>query len=320
MVWTRDDIPDLGHAVAVVTGAGHGLGRETAHGLAAAGAHVVLAGRNPYRLYDAAGGIAADVRGASLAILPVDLASLEVVRGAAGTLLSAHERIDILVNNAGVMAPQQQRTEDGFERQWGVNHLGHFALAAMLLPALLRADAARVVSVTSTAHHLGRAAQRRSRAGDEHPGRTYGRSKLATYHFALGLHYLFGVTGAPAASLVADPGLSPTGLLAAGAGHRSDSRSQRLLAALATLTDRFGAPPEQAALPQLRAAADPHAHSGEFYAPRLLTTGPPVRRPVLPGGDRAVRRLWEASQRDSGLVLDAEAVRGAYRNADAVPA
>jgi NAD(P)-dependent dehydrogenase (short-subunit alcohol dehydrogenase family) len=277
MPWTVRNIPDLTGRVAVVTGASGGLGLETARVLAGAGARVVLAARDGGTTLDAAQDITAGVPGAQLSIVPVDLASLESVRTAVRTLVAAHERIDILVNNAGVTAIPPQRTADGFEMQVGVNHLGHFALTAGLLPALLRAEAARVVSITSTAHHLGRTVGPASvrGTGRYHPWRAYGQAKLATYHFALGLHRLFRSAGVPAASLLADPGLSRT------------------------------------ALPQLRAATDPAARSGEFYANRFVAAGTPVRRPVLRqvGMDRAIARLWAASEQATGVSLDLAALR-----------
>jgi NAD(P)-dependent dehydrogenase (short-subunit alcohol dehydrogenase family) len=279
MPWTVRNIPDLTGRVAVVTGASGGLGLETARVLAGAGARVVLAARDGGTTLDAAQDITAGVPGAQLSIVPVDLASLESVRTAARTLVAAHERIDILVNNAGVTAIPPQRTADGFEMQVGVNHLGHFALTAGLLPALLRAEAARVVSITSTAHHLGRTVGPASvrGTGRYHPWRAYRQAKLATYHFALGLHRLFRSAGVPAASLLADPGLSRT------------------------------------ALPQLRAATDPAARSGEFYANRFVAAGTPVRRPVLRqvGMDRAIARLWAASEQATGVNLDLAALRAA---------
>jgi NAD(P)-dependent dehydrogenase (short-subunit alcohol dehydrogenase family) len=312
MAWTARDIPDLTGAVAVVTGASGGLGLETTRALAGAGAEVVMVARDAARTYAAAARIHETDPDASLAILPVNLSSLNSVGVAARTLLASHERVDILVNNAGVMAIPWQRTADGFEMQIGVNHLGHFALTARLLPALLRAPAARVVSVTSTAHHLGRAlGPGVSSPGRYHPWRAYGWSKLANLHFALGLHRLFTTAGVRAASLVADPGLSHTGLQEESARSSGGGRSQRLFAFLAA---HAGMTPEQAALPQLRAATDPAARSGEFYAPLLVAGGPPVCRPVLRAGlDQAIRRLWTESERATGLTLDIGTLRRAAR-------
>src|SRR3712207_122555 len=153
MVWTERDIPDLTGRTAVVTGANGGLGLQTALALAGAGAHVVLAACDPAKTEAAEARIRMSSPSASLEVVPLDLGDLSAVAAAARTVLDRHERVDLLVNNAGGMAMPQRTTADGFEMQFGVNHLGHWALTAHLLPALLRAPAARVVTVTSTARH-----------------------------------------------------------------------------------------------------------------------------------------------------------------------
>src|SRR4051794_30671469 len=155
MAWTETDIPDLSGRTAVVTGANGGLGLQTALALAGAGAHVVLAARNPGKTTAAEARIQERYPAASLEVVPLDLGDLSVVQAAASAIVGAHERIDLLVNNAGVMAMPQGTTVDGFETQLGVDHLGHWAFTAHLLPALLRAPAARVVTVTSTARFMG---------------------------------------------------------------------------------------------------------------------------------------------------------------------
>src|SRR5512132_1129905 len=150
MAWTTADIPDQSGRVAVVTGANGGLGLEVARELARRGALVVLAARDQAKATSARASIRAEVPDASLELQPLDLASLASVREAAASVLDGHRRVDVLVNNAGVMGIDERRSEDGFELQLAVNHLGHFALTALLLPALLRGGDARVVSVTST--------------------------------------------------------------------------------------------------------------------------------------------------------------------------
>ncbi|HZA89030.1 MAG TPA: SDR family NAD(P)-dependent oxidoreductase [Solirubrobacterales bacterium] len=157
MGWTAADIPDQAGRTAVVTGANGGLGLETTRALAAAGAHVVMAARNQDKAAEAVADIRRGAPDASLEVVPLDLGSQASAREAAGHILGSHEKIDVLVNNAGIMGMPERRTVDGFEIQFGVGHLGHYALTALLMPALLRADAARIVTVTSTAHHMGRA-------------------------------------------------------------------------------------------------------------------------------------------------------------------
>jgi NAD(P)-dependent dehydrogenase (short-subunit alcohol dehydrogenase family) len=267
-----------------------------------------MAARNPEKADAAVADIKRTVSDPSLELVALDLASQASIRAAAERILAAHERIDILVNNAGVMGIPERRTEDGFEMQFGVNHLGHFALTALLMPALLRADAARIVSVTSTAHHMGRAVDPANPHlhGNYEPWKAYGQSKLANYHFAIGLHRRLAAAGAPAASLLAHPGLSNTDLQAVSVRETGGGRSQRFFHMLA---GRTGMSPEAGARPQLRAATDPRAKGGDFWVPRFFNNGPPVRRPILRriGLETAIARLWEVSERETGLTID---VRG----------
>lgn len=314
MAWTTRDIPDLSGRTVVVTGANGGLGLETARALAGAGAHVVMAARNQEKAAAAANDIRRSHPNASLEIVALDLGSLASVRKAAETIAATHPTIDVLVNNAGVMACPERRTEDGFEMQFGTNHLGHWAFTALLLAPLVRADSARVVTVTSTAHHMGRAVD----PDDPHlrrsygPWKAYGQSKLANFHFALGLQREFEAAGARAQSLVAHPGLSDTDLQATSVDATNGGAIQRFFHMLARRTGMTAA---QGALPQLRAACDPGARGGEFYAPRFGNTGAAVRRPVLrPGIGKAIERLWAVSERETGIALD---VRGAMAAAAA---
>lgn len=304
MSWTVADIPDQSGRVAVVTGANGGLGLETARALAGAGAHVVLASRNQAKAAAAEADIRGGLPGASLEIVPLDLGSLASVREAAERTLAAHDRLDLLVNNAGVMGIPERRTVDGFEMQFGVDHLGHFALTALLLPALLRAPAARVVTVTSTAHHMGRAVDPKNPhlKGRYGPWRAYGQAKLANFHFGLGLARKLAAAGAPAASLVAHPGLSNTELQIVSVEETDGGLSQRFFRMLAA---RGGMSPARGALSQLRAATDPGARSGEFYGPLWVNTGPPVRKPIFRrlGMERAIDRLWQASVQETGIEL-----------------
>jgi NAD(P)-dependent dehydrogenase (short-subunit alcohol dehydrogenase family) len=305
MAWTTTDIPDLAGRTAVVTGANGGLGLETARALAAAGARVVMAARDK----DKTAAAEAELRGAlpqaHLEVVPLDLGSLASVEQAAAQITTAHPTIDILVNNAGLMAIPERRTADNFEMQFGVNHLGHFAFTAHLLPALLRADAARIVTVTSTAHHMGRRvdADNPHLEGRYRPWRAYGQSKLANYHFAIGLHRRLVAAGATTMSLLAHPGLSNTELQTTSVAETGGGASQKFFRFLAAST---GMTPARGALPQLRAATDPKARSGQFYAPRFVNFGAPVRRPILRriGLERSIATLWSVSERETGVRLD----------------
>jgi NAD(P)-dependent dehydrogenase (short-subunit alcohol dehydrogenase family) len=303
--WTTADIPSQAGRTAVVTGANGGLGLETARALAAAGAHVVMGARNQEKAAEAVADIRRGVPDASLELVALDLASQASVREAAERIRGAHDTIDLLINNAGVMGIPERRTVDGFEMQFGTNHLGHYALTALLMPALLSAGAARVVTVTSTAHHMGRAVDPANPhlEGSYTPWRAYGQSKLANFHFGIGLQRRLAAAGAPVASLIAHPGLSNTDLQAVSVEETGGGLSQRFFHWLARHT---GMSPRQGALPQLRAATDPAAKGGEFYVPRFFNNGAPVRRPILRriGLDDAIARLWEVSERETGLVID----------------
>jgi NAD(P)-dependent dehydrogenase (short-subunit alcohol dehydrogenase family) len=304
MPWTTTDIPDLTGKVAVVTGANSGLGFESAEALAGAGAHVVMAARNQTTAETARDEILTAHRDASLEIVPLDLGSLESVRQAAATITAAHPKVDILLNNAGVMAMPEGRTTDGFETQLGVDHLGHWVLTARLLGPLLAADAARVVTVTSTAHHYGRAINpdNPNLEGSYGPWKAYGQAKLANYHFALGLHREFHRRRLAAASLVAHPGFSNTNLQAHAVAEGGGGRQANFWLAWVR---RSGMTPADGALSQLRAATDPAARSGEMYAPRFINNGPPVKRPILRviGLGRAIDTLWTVSEKLTGEQL-----------------
>jgi NAD(P)-dependent dehydrogenase (short-subunit alcohol dehydrogenase family) len=206
------------------------------------------------------------------------------------------------------MAMPQRTTVDGFEMQLGVDHLGHWAFTAHLVPALLRAPAARVVTVTSTARFMGGPLdpadphmQRKYRAWG-----SYARAKMANYHFGLGLQQQFSKAGVSAKSLIAHPGLSNTDL---------QSRAVReggagwVGAISEVMTKRSGMTPLEGARPQLRAATDPRARGGELYAPRFGSNGPPVRRPILRRFDlqKQIDVLWQVSERETGIPLDVAA-------------
>ncbi len=296
------DIPDLGGRVAVVTGANSGLGLETAKALAGAGAAVVMAVRDRVKAAGAERSIRSTLPDATLTVVDLDLSSLESVGQAARMILG--DRVDILVNNAGVMAMPQRRTVDGFEMQLGVNHLGHWVLTARLMPALLAAEEARVVSLTSFARHVAR----RIDPDDPHlvkgytPWKAYNRSKLACYLFGIGLQREFDRRGLAARSVVADPGFSSTNLQATTIKEGGVGWTGRFWHWFAGSI--FGSSPEEGASMSVRAATDPDLDGQMLVSPRYITRGPPVlRAPRRPGLDRAVDTLWEVSRRDTGIGL-----------------
>ncbi len=303
MTWNITNIPDLAGRVAVVTGANGGLGFETAKALAGANAHVVIAARNREKAERARAEILEVHSGASLELVELDLGSQESVKRAAAAIRGAHQVVDILVNNAGVMAMPEGRTVDGFETQFGINHLGHWTFTAELMPSILAADSARVVTVTSTAHHQGRPVDPADVNLENGYGAwpAYGRSKLANYHFAIGLQKEFEKRGLPAQSLIAHPGLSNTDLQTHTVTQGGGGPAAPFFEWLAAKTGMSAA---RGALPQLRAATDPRARGGEFYGPRFLNNGWPVRLPVVrPNRDRDIATLWKVSEDMTGVSL-----------------
>ena len=309
MSWTAADIPDLTGKTAVVTGANGGLGLESARELAGAGAHVVMAARNQEKAQAALEDLLSTHPDASLEIVQLDLSSLDETRAAATTITEAHPTVDILINNAGLMAMPESRTQDGFEMQLGVNHFGHWVFTAGLLPSLLAADAARVVTVTSTAHHMGRPVDpdNVNMEGKYSAWGAYGRAKLANYHFALGLQDEFASRGLAAESLVAHPGLSHTDLQTHTVSQGGGGASAPFWAWMARTTGMSAA---DGALSQLRAATDPEAKGGEFYGPRWVNNGAPISKPVLrPGNDSGIATLWAVSEAETGVAFDFGDVR-----------
>jgi len=310
--WDAADIPDQHGRTAVVTGANGGLGLETARQLAAKGAQVVMAVRNQKKAAAAVGEIRSSAPDAALELVALDLASQASVRAAAAQIMAAHKSIDLLINNAGVMGIPEAKTADGFEMQFGVDHLGHWALTALLLPALLRTRGARIVTVTSTAHLMGRAVDPANPHlhGRYRPWRAYGQAKLANFHFGLGLQRELEKAGASTASLIAHPGLSHTDLQAVSVQLTGGGTSQRFFRFLARRTGMSAA---DGALSQLRAATDPAAKGGEFYGPLFGSSGPPVRKPIVRtvGMHKAIAALWEVSERETGIAINLRAATAA---------
>ncbi|WP_183092444.1 oxidoreductase [Nocardioides stalactiti] len=304
MGWTANDIPDQSGRVAVVTGANGGLGLSTARDLAAKGAHVVMAVRNETKAAAAVEQIRAAVPDASLELVALDLSSQASTKEAAATILAAHPKVDLLVNNAGVMGIPQSKTVDGYEMQFGVDHLGHWTLTALLLPALVQTTGSRVVTVTSTAHHMGRAVDPANPHLDGNYGawKAYGQAKLANFHFGLGLQRELEKAGAPTTSLIAHPGLSNTDLQAVSVEESDGEFWAKFFHLLST---RIGMTADDGALPQLRAATDPAARGGEFYGPLFVNNGRPVRKPIFRrlGMSSAIAKLWEVSERETGVKL-----------------
>ncbi|MDZ7675578.1 MAG: oxidoreductase [Acidimicrobiales bacterium] len=316
MSWSIDDIPDQSGRVAVVTGANGGLGLETAEALAGKGAHVVMAVRNQEKAAAAEDRIRSTHPDASVELTPLDLGSQDSIKRAAETIRRAHPRIDLLVNNAGVMAMPERHTDDGYEMQFGVNHLGHWTLTAKLLPCLLRSDAEgrkpRVVTVTSVARFTGTSVDPKNPhlRGKYNAWGAYGQAKLSNYDFGLGLQRAFERAGVGVASVVAHPGLSNTDLQS----HTNAEGGGGIIGAISEPMARYaGMDAAGGARMQLRAATDPTASGGELYAPLFASNGPAVRRPILRRFrmNRNIATLWQVSERETGVTLDVDAARAA---------
>jgi len=303
MSWKATDIPSQSGKVAVVTGGNGGLGLETVRQLTARGATVVIGARNLEKAAAARSQIESTVPGAAIGILQLDLGSLASIAAFTAAVKAAHPRVDLLFNNAGVMAVKEGTTADGFETQFGTNHLGHFALTMHLLPALLAAPAARVVSTTSTArwragkYDLSNPHMR----GCYDPWDAYGLSKRANVQFALELNRRLKDRGLTA--YAADPGFSKTDLQVASVAANNGFMQRFWLHA----TNVMGQSAAMGALPQLRAGTDPAAVGGSLYAPRWITFGAPVVRGVGAGMRKPEQlvQLWEISERETGLSLEA---------------
>lgn len=308
MPWTESDIPDQTGRVALVTGANGGLGLEVSRALAAKGAHVIMAARNQDKAQEAFDDITAGQPEASIEIRALDLGSLESVKGLAESVLADFDRLDMLVNNAGVMGIPERKTKDEFEMQFGVNHLGHYALTARLLPLLVSTPGSRVVTVTSTARHFGKPVDPENPhlEGNYTEWGAYGQSKLANLHFALGLQQQLEAAGAPTESLVAHPGLSNTDLQSHSVRETDGGASQRFFEWLAHNTGMSAA---RGALPLLRAATDPEAEGGQLYAPRFVNRGAAVHRPLIGRSHNqdSIDTLFSVSQKETDLSLDVEA-------------
>jgi NAD(P)-dependent dehydrogenase (short-subunit alcohol dehydrogenase family) len=293
--WTTDDVPGQQGRLAVVTGANTGLGFETAQVLAARGASVVLAVRNIEKGKQAAARIAAAAPGATVTVRELDLSSLDSVRAAAAELRAGHPRIDLLICNAGVMYPPKQTTHDGFELQFGTNHLGHFALTGLLLEQMLPVPGSRVVTVSSVGHRI------RARVNFDDLQwersysrvRAYGQSKLANLMFTYELQRRLSGAGTTIA-VAAHPGFAATELM-------------RHTPMAAVVTPLFSQDAAMGALPVLRAATDPGALGGQYYGPGGflgLRGYPELAASSRRSHDEAVqRRLWAVSEELTGVTF-----------------
>ena len=292
--WSFSDSPDQRGRTALVTGANTGLGFETARMLAAKGTQVILACRNADKGEAAIKRILQQHPQSSLHLEQLDLSDLSSVTACAERLLHRGTKLDLLINNAGVMVPPLSRTKQGFELQFGTNHLGHFALTARLLPLLVATLGARVVAVSSIAHRFGRIdfddlnweRRRYSRWS------AYGQSKLANLLFAMELQRRLSKAGSKLQALASHPGVSFTEL------HRNDGLSKMW-------SSFFGMNAVAGALPILRAATDPAAPGGSYWGPdgcgEMRGAPAPAQIARHAKSEEVARKLWEVSERLTGV-------------------
>ncbi|MGE2832944.1 SDR family NAD(P)-dependent oxidoreductase [Mycobacterium sp. SMC-4] len=298
--WTAADVPDQSGRVAVVTGANTGIGYEAAAVLAARGAHVVVAVRDLTKGQNAVDRIRRDTPTAEVSLQELDLSSLDSVRRAATDLKAAHPRIDLLINNAGVMYPPKQVTRDGFELQFGTNHLGHFALTGLLLDALLPVDGSRIVTVASMAHRNMADIHFDDLQWERRYNRVaaYGQSKLANLMFTYELQRRLAANGAKTIAVAAHPGLSNTELMR----HIPLMK----LPGVPKLADLVTNSPAVGALPTLRAATDPAVQGGQYYGPsgfQEMVGYPVLVQSTKKSHDVAVQqRLWAVSEELTGVT------------------
>lgn len=305
MKWTADQIPAQHGRLAIVTGANSGIGLVTARELARAGADVVLACRNTDKGDAAADEIRASAPDARVSVAALDLGSLVSIRAFAEGFANTNDHLDLLINNAGIMAPPRRTTSDGFELQFGTNHLGHFALTGLLVGRMAGREAPRIVTVSSGAHRgvtmnfddlQGERGYRRWRA--------YGQSKLANLLFMSELDRRLRAAASPISSVAAHPGYAATNLQ-----YAAVPRHEAFFMSFGNLV--FAQSAAMGALPTLYAATAPKVESGTYIGPNGLfeMRGYPtvVTGTAASQDDAAAARLWEASEALTGVHFDVSA-------------
>jgi NAD(P)-dependent dehydrogenase (short-subunit alcohol dehydrogenase family) len=301
--WTAEQVPSQNGKIALVTGANSGIGYQSALELARHGAHVLLGARDAAKGQAALERLLLEAPGASAEVVSLDMASLASIRAFAAAFATRGVALDLLINNAGVMAlPKRQTTEDGFERQFGTNHLGHFALTGLLMPQLLASPAPRVVTVASLAHRGGKIVFDDLQAEKKYsPWGAYNASKLANILFAKELDRRARVSGSKLVSLPVHPGISVTSIIDNGPGMKGLKMGIfKIFGPVLMQPDTAGA------LPTLYAATSAEAHSGDYIGPdgfMEFKGAPVVVKPRANGLDEATgERLWAVSGQLTGVV------------------
>ncbi len=287
--WTADNIPDLIGKVAIVTGSSSGIGFEAARVLANKNAEVIIAVRNQSKGDKAVQEIKEQNQNADVKVMLLDLASLKSIRNFAEEFKKQYSRLDLLINNAGVMIPPYSKTEDGFELQFGTNHLGHFALTGFLIDLINSTPGSRIVNVSSMAHKFGNINfdDLNWEKRDYRAQRSYADSKIANLYFTYELQERLAKSGSNTKVTAAHPGWTATDL-------------QRHSGFIRFLNNFFAMTSEQGALPTLRAALDENTGSGDYYGPNgfMEMRGYPVKvkSSTLSHDKETAKKLWDVSQ------------------------
>ncbi len=292
--WSFDDIPEQDGKIIIVTGSNSGTGYEAAKELALKGANIILACRNLEKAEIAKEKILSEFSRASLTIMRLDLANLASIREFVGEFSRKYDSLDVLCNNAGVMIPPFQKTADGFELQFGTNHLGHFALTGLLLDKLFKKDNSRVVTMSSSAHNMGKIDFDNLNSEKSYSKyRAYGNSKLANLLFAYELQRKLQAAGKNTISVACHPGWSQTNL-------------QRYSLASRVLNPLFGQSSSKGALPMLYAICEPNVEGGDYFGPRgiMEMRGYPMK---VNSSKRSydlevAQKLWQVSEKLTGII------------------
>lgn len=305
--WTATDIPDQTGKTIIVTGANSGLGLETSRELARHGAHVILACRTASKAEAAMEDIKSDQPNAKLTFLPLDLSSLESVKQFVATFQEQHDKLDVLCNNAGVMALPYRKTAEGFEMQFGTNHIGHFALTGLLLDTLLATPNSRIVNVSSLAHTMGKIKFKDiNHTKSYNRWLAYGQSKLANLLFTYELHRKLQAKGAGTICIACHPGYTSTNLQQAASRMSGSKLSERLWGIVNGI---FAQTTAAGAWTNLYACTVPTLEGGDYVGPKgfLELRGYPgkVKSNKRSHNKEDAQRLWEYSVEQTQIAYDA---------------
>ena len=309
--WLNQYLPDLSGKTIIITGANSGIGYEAARLLAYKGAHIVLTSRNIERGKQAASNIRSQIPNASIKVEQLDLAELDSIAAFSKRVLRSYDRIDVLINNAGVMALPYQKTRHGFEMQFGTNHLGHFALTGRLMPRLLKNPHARIVTVSSSAHQIGKISFDNLHWDIGYKRwKAYGQSKVANLFFTYELQRKLNTAGSSAIAVAVHPGWAATNLQTAAPIMENSRFKTRLYSWLNT---QFAQSAEMGALPTVYAAAAEKVRGGQYVGPDGFSEAkgfPKITKSNNYSYNKEIAaQLWQVSEKLTGVHFNFSTVR-----------